>query len=497
MLPLDGVLGRIVAHKLEEVERRRRDVPIEDLRRRTPAPPRSLRAALARPGSRFVLEHKRASPSNGALGCQKSPREIARAYSGVADAVSVLTDARFFGGSFEDLRAVREAIDVPVLCKDFVVSPYQVVEARSHGADAVLIMLSVLDDGEAAACLAEAEALGMDALVEVHDEAELRRALELPAEIIGINHRDLKTLAVDLSVSERLAPTVPGDRLIVAESGIDSRRDVERLSPLVDAFLVGSSLMRAADVREAARALVLGRVKVCGLTRPEDASLAAGAGALLGGLVFAGGSPRRVTEARAEAIAAAGALPLCGVFVNEEADRVAAIAGSLGLAVVQLHGDEDAAYVGALRARLPAETAVWKVERPAAGVYTADSMCTHAGAAADRLLFDTPSAGARGGTGVPFDWRRIAAHPRLASSVLAGGIGPDNAAAARAVGAWAIDVGSRIEARPGEKDPELVARLFAALRGPGRVMRADGEAAGSPAERASDAGGTDGEEGTV
>lgn len=469
---MEGVLAGIVAHKREEVARREREVPLAELRRAAGPTARGLRAALARPGARFVLEHKRASPSKGDLRAAADPRDVARAYAGAADAVSVLTDARFFGGSFDDLRAVREVLDVPVLCKDFVVSPYQVVEARAHGADAILVMLSVLDDAAAAACLAEARALGMDALVEVHDEHELRRALRLPAPLLGVNHRDLRTLAIDLSVSERLAPLVPSDRVLVAESGIERRAEVDRLAPLVDAFLVGSSLMRAPDVRDAARALVFGRVKVCGLTTPGDARLAAEAGAALGGLVFAEGSPRRVTAAAAEAVAAARALPLAGVFVNDDPDRVASLARALDLVAVQLHGDETEADIAHLRRRLPPGCAVWKVARPparpAGDVYTfLEPVCTP-GAAPDRLVFDTPSPGARGGTGVAFDWSLVAGHPALPSSLLAGGIGPDNAVAARAVGPWALDVGSRIESAPGRKDPARLARLFDALRGPSR-----------------------------
>lgn len=491
MEPCEGVLGRIVAHKREEIARRASDVPITEMRRRAIPTTRSLRDALARPGTRFVLEHKRASPSQGPLRptTSTSPREVAQAYEGAADAMSVLTDTRFFGGSFDDLHAVRDTTDVPVLCKDFVVSPYQVIEARTHGADAVLLMLSVLDDATARACMLEADALGMDCLVEVHDESELLRALGLPARIVGINHRDLRTLAIDLAVTERLAPLVPPGVVVVAESGISSRRDVDRLAPLVDAFLVGSSLMREHDVRDAARALVFGRVKVCGLTDAEGARLVAAAGATLGGVVFAKESPRCVSLERAERIAAAGHLPLVGVFVNEPIEQIVRAAWTIGLAAVQLHGDEDAAYVRALKASLPAACAVWKAAHVAAPgiLHTATAASAQAEEAADRIVFDTAlpvppdgrPAPPRGGTGVAFDWRTIAAHPDLARGVLAGGIGPDNAVAARAVGTWAIDVGSRLEERPGSKDPARVAALFTNLRGAGRrppTFRATGPA---------------------
>jgi indole-3-glycerol phosphate synthase/phosphoribosylanthranilate isomerase len=289
----------------------------------------------------------------------------------------------------------------------------------------------------------------------------------LGAAIIGINNRDLSTLAVDLSVTERLAPRVPRDVVVVAESGIESRRDVDRLAPVVDAFLVGSSLMRASDVRGAARELVFGRVKICGLTSTADAVVAREKGATFGGLVFAEGSPRRVSESRAHEIASSASLPFVGVFVNAAVPRVVALARSLGLSAVQLHGDENAAYVEELRATLPAECAIWH----AAHVGSANQLVADPGAlrASDRIVFDTASPDVRGGTGRSFDWDIVASHERIGESLLAGGIGPDNAVRARSVGAYAMDVSSRVELSAAKKDPALLQALFDNLRGEGRT----------------------------
>src|SRR5438093_128509 len=173
-----GVLGEIVARKRVDVMARLDGVSLEDLRARAAPTTRSLAAALARPGARFIMEMKRTSPSKGASAGHE-PEEVAVAYGDVADAISVLTDTPYFGGSFLDLAIVRRSFDGPILCKDFTVDVRQVPEARIHGADAVLVMLSVLDDEAAAACIAEARRFGMDALVEVHDEQELQRALAL------------------------------------------------------------------------------------------------------------------------------------------------------------------------------------------------------------------------------------------------------------------------------------------------------------------------------
>ena len=419
-----------------------------------------FRAAFAARGPRFILEMKAASPSQGVLRKWYDPEAIARGYDGVADAISVVTAGHRFGGSLGHLRAARRGTSAPILCKDFIVDPAQVAEARHHGADAVLLMLSVLDDAAWRACAAAADALGMDALTEVHEEAELDRALTLGAPILGINNRDLRTMAVDLATTERLAPRIPAGRIVVAESGIGSRPDVARLAGCVNGFLVGTSLMRAADPGVAARELVFGRVKVCGITTPDDARLAWDAGAALGGLVFAAGSPRQVDEIAAVRIAGGSPLPLVGVFVNEVPARIALLAHRLGLAAVQLHGEEAPAEVVALRPRLPAGCEIWK----AIGVREGIAIARVADTGADRILLDARRAGRHGGTGTAFDWSRLAAYPDRERAILAGGIAAENAAAASRIGCWAIDAASGTESAPGVKDPARMRRLFAALR---------------------------------
>src|SRR4029079_10971293 len=243
--------GEIAAAKREDLARRYDGVLLDALRSAAQRTTRSLAAAIAGGGARFILEIKKPSPSDGAIRPNADVVKLARGYAGVADALSVLCDGRFFGGSLDDLAAARDAFDGPILAKDFFLDRRQVAEARIAGADAVLVMLSLLDDEPARKVIAEAARFGMEALVEVHDEAEMRRALALGAPLIGINNRDLRDLSVDLSTTERLA-RFAADRLLVSESGIAHRNDVERLSPLVDGFLIGSSLMRANEPAQAA-----------------------------------------------------------------------------------------------------------------------------------------------------------------------------------------------------------------------------------------------------
>jgi indole-3-glycerol phosphate synthase/phosphoribosylanthranilate isomerase len=456
------VLERIVARKREEVALAKAR---GDARRAPELAPstRSLEAALRRGRAAFVLECKRASPSAGVLRADYRPAEIARAYAPYADAVSVLTDAEFFGGSYGDLAAVSAAVAVPVLCKDVVVDPCQLRAARRHGADAALLMLSVLDDAAFAACAAEAARLGLDAVVEVRDEAELARALALGARIVGINNRDLATLRVDLAVTERLAPLVPKDRVVLSESGIRGRGDVRRLAGRVDGFLVGSALMARRDLERACRELVYGAVKICGITRPEDAAAAAGAGAIFGGLVFAPGSPRALDPEAAARLAALPGLAWVGVFVDEAEERVASLAERLGLAAVQMHGAETPAYASRLRARLGPAREVWKAHRVRGAVPEV------AATGADRLLLDGRGAGRRGGGGRRFDWALLDGR-ELSRVIVAGGVDAECAAAADARGPYAIDLSSAVEERPGIKSAARLDRLFASLRPPARSV---------------------------
>lgn len=454
----DGVLATIAAAKHDELAERFHDVSLDALRRCARPTTKRLAAALAQRGARFILEIKKASPSQGTIRAGADVAKLARGYAGVADALSVLTDRNFFGGTSDDLAAAASAFDGPILAKDFFIDARQVVEARIAGADAVLVMLSLLDDAAARTIIAEATALGMDALVEVHDENEMRRALALDAPLIGINNRDLRDLSVDLATTERLAAMAP-DRVLVSESGIGSSADVDRLSSHVDGFLIGSSLMRAADPAQAARALLFGRVKLCGLATRND--VAAGAPASHMGFVFVPGTPRCLTAAEAAPLVGAarraGILPV-GVFRDAPLAEVAEIATSLVLQAVQLHGNEDATYVAALRRELPGDCEIWT----AVSVGRDDLARDRGG---DRILFDNEA----GGSGQAFNWGAVRGDPRLAKAVIAGGIGPANAREAQALGAYAIDVGSSLDAAPGVKSPHKIRSLFDALRPRARV----------------------------
>lgn len=247
------MLDKIIAQKREEVEQRKKVATITYLQQLIARQKPALDLAMALKGDhiRLIAEVKQASPSRGMLSPNFNPIELARTYAeGGAAAISVLTEANYFMGSIEHLAAIKEVVGLPLLRKDFIFDFYQIYESRAYGADALLLIVAILSQEQLKELVSLSHSLGLRCLVEVHNEGEVERAVHSEAEIIGINNRDLNTLSIDINMTRRLRPLIPQERIVISESGIRSKRDIEKFRKWgVDAVLVGEALVTAGDVR--------------------------------------------------------------------------------------------------------------------------------------------------------------------------------------------------------------------------------------------------------
>jgi indole-3-glycerol phosphate synthase/phosphoribosylanthranilate isomerase len=451
-----NILETIASETRVRVAEAKTQVPIEALQRlagRRLAPVPSFEDALRRPGVGFICEVKKASPSKGVIAPDFPYLDIAREYVAAgATAISVLTEPNHFLGRDEYCQEIAAEVPIPVLRKEFIVDEYQIWQSATLRASAVLLIVALLNDQTLTRFVALTNQLGMSALVEAHDETELHRALAAGARIVGINNRDLTTFNVDLATSERLGALIPDDVLFVAESGISTRADVERVVAAgADAVLIGETLMRSADKKAALAALTpyQPKIKICGLRRAEDIVAVNAAHPDYVGFVFAP-SRRKVTPEEAAALRAEllpGIIPV-GVFVDADPEFAAALANNNTIDMIQLHGHEDAAYIERLRALTSAP--IIRAVRLSEGATEIDDR------GADYVLLDSTA-----GSGETFNWALARADRPF---FLAGGITPDNITQAlTTVRPYAIDVSSGAET-DGVKDPAKIDALVNAVR---------------------------------
>lgn len=425
-----------------------------------PKSERSLYDSLRAPGTGFIMECKSYSPSLGMIRDHYEPGAIASVYSRYAAGISVLCEPDRFGGDYDHLATVAATTHLPVLCKDFIIDEVQVYAARYYGADAILLMLSVLSDDQYTHLSTLADSLGMDVLTEVIDEEEAHRAVRLGAKIFGVNHRNLHDLSIDLGRSSVLAKLAPADAVVVSESGIRDVETVRNLGGHSDAFLVGSQLTGQPDVDLACRELVYGPNKVCGLTSASAAQAAKACGAVYGGLIFEEASPRNVSrETSADIISHEPGLKYVAV------SRRTAGYGELlqkGITAVQIH----APYQGSTEAELALIERVRGEVGDRAEVWRAVSMTNPGGPGlaealapvVDKLVLDAHD----GGSGERFDWGAIPGVVKQ-KALLAGGINPDNVAEALATKCAGVDLNSGVEYAPGKKDAGALRRAFATI----------------------------------
>ncbi|SUB33120.1 tryptophan biosynthesis protein TrpCF [[Pasteurella] mairii] len=453
------ILQQIVLDKIEWVKQKQAAFPLEQFQQKITKSDRTFYEALAQGTHQrpvFILECKKASPSKGLIRQEFNLTEIANVYRHYAGAISVLTDEKYFQGDFAFIKQVRDIVHQPVLCKDFMISEYQVYLARYHQADAILLMLSVVDDDTYRTLSTLAHEVGMGVLTETSNQQELERAIALGAKVIGINNRDLHDLSVDLDRTPSLARQIPADRIIISESGIYTHKQVQQLKSDVNGFLIGSSLMGSTDLNNAVRSVIFGENKVCGLTRPQDVQAVYAQGALYGGLIFAEKSPRCLSLRQAQELVTQAPLRFVGVFQNQDKDLIVKLAKQLELFAVQLHGAETAEFITALRQDLPPHCQIWQAISIDVSQSAVDFQPI---SAVDRYVLDSKIGNQQGGTGVTFDWSKIPAQYKD-NIMLAGGITPQNIELALEQQCLGVDLNSGVESAAGIKDNAKLAQAF-------------------------------------
>jgi indole-3-glycerol phosphate synthase/phosphoribosylanthranilate isomerase len=459
---MPNILEKIVIDKRVVIQEMKVSFPLESFIDDLVPTTKSMYETLSQPNAGFILECKKASPSKGLIRPDFDVKAICQIYDKYAAAISVLTDEKYFQGKYDYLKIVTETVSCPVLNKDFFFDTYQVHLARYYGADAILLMLSVLSDEQYQSLAAVAQHYNMSILTEISNTDEMERAIALDAKLIGINNRDLRDLSTDIARTFDFAPYIPDDRLVISESGIYTNDQVRELAPAVDGFLVGSSVMAQDDIDLACRQLIYGNNKVCGLTQPEFAQAAVDAGAIYGGLIFAEKSPRFVNLQQALSIVEqVSSLNYVGVFVNHPIDAVTDLVKSLNLFAVQLHGNEDDEYIQTLKQALATRNVsceIWQAKAVIDNVPTLSILTEHA-------VLDGKNAG----SGQAFDWQALAnSEQDLSSCFLAGGLSAENISTAieqlTTQELFGLDLNSGVESSPGKKCSEKLKTVFDAIR---------------------------------
>ncbi|ACL30090.1 bifunctional indole-3-glycerol-phosphate synthase TrpC/phosphoribosylanthranilate isomerase TrpF [Buchnera aphidicola] len=449
----DTTLKKIIQDKSEWIRLRKEKQPLIDFKDKINKKTRDFYHSLKEKKPCFILEYKKKSPSLGIIRNNFNLIEISNVYKKYASSVSVLTDEKYFHGNLNFINIVRECVSQPVLCKDFFIDPYQVYLSRYYNADAILLMLSVLNDIQYKELSIIAKKLNMGILTEVNNIEELKRALKLNANIIGINNRNLHDLSIDLNRTRTLSSLIKKDTIIISESGIKKYREIKELSKFVNGFLIGSHLMSQTNLETAVRSIIFGDNKVCGLTRSIDIEVSEKYGAIYGGLIFVKNSPRYITKKTAKNISINRKLKLIGIFQNENINIIVDIAEELSLYGVQLHGQENKQYIDKLRNILPKKINIWKA------FSIQSELPDRNWDNVNMYIFDSDS----GGSNTSFNWS-ILNHHILDNVILAGGINLKNCITASKLKCSGLDLNSGVEISPGIKDCKKIKSIFQKLR---------------------------------
>ncbi|CAL4042654.1 Tryptophan biosynthesis protein TrpCF [Buchnera aphidicola (Phyllaphis fagi)] len=447
-----NILKKIIYHKKIWLKHQIQQVPLQKIQHDLTSSSRQFYNQLQSNRPCFILEVKQASPSIGIINNNFNITKIVKCYKRYATVISVLTDEKYFHGKFEFLNIVHNLVRQPILCKDFFIDPYQIYLSRYYQADAILLMLSILNDHEYRILSDIAHSLNMGVLTEINNEYELNRAIKLNAKVIGINNRNLNDLSINTNRTYCLAPLIPNNKIIISESGINNHFQIKKLKNIVHGFLIGSSIMKSKNIDITVNSIIFGNNKVCGLTRLQDAKFSKYLGAVYGGLIFIPKSIRCINLHIAESIVHYSKLKYIGVFKDEKIENVIFITKLLSLFAIQLHGNENQKYITNLKKKIPKKIEIWKA-------LDIENTKIKNLKYINYYIFDN----SQGGSGVCFDWSILKKY-NLENVFLAGGLSIQNCLHALKLNCFGLDFNSKLEKSPGIKDNIKMKLLFQKLK---------------------------------
>ncbi|CAL4042952.1 Tryptophan biosynthesis protein TrpCF [Buchnera aphidicola (Anoecia corni)] len=449
-----NLLRTIIHNKKKWIAQRQSYQPLTQFKNFITPSNRNFEQSLKKNHPFFILECKKSSPTCKILNSNFNLHSILNEYKIYATAISILTDEQYFQGKFEYLLQASQLVHQPILCKDFFIDPYQIFLARYYKADAILLMLSVLNNNQYTILSTIAKNLNMGIITEINNIEELDRANYLKANIIGINNRNLKNLSVDIKKTITIAPLISKKKIIISESGISTYKEVRSLSNIVNGFLIGSSLMKSANLNQKIKSIIFGKNKICGLTNKKDAISTYKVGAIYGGLIFEQSSIRHVSKKLAYNIMQSANLKYVAVFQNEPIFNILSLIKDLPISAIQLHGNETQDYIDTLYKKLPSNIKIWKAIS-VSNTITFQMCFKHVTC----YVLDNGT----GGTGKPFNWSHLK-NINLNNVIIAGGLNEKNCFSASKLGCSGLDFNSGIEKKAGVKDEKKLISIFKKLR---------------------------------
>ncbi|WP_340147524.1 bifunctional indole-3-glycerol-phosphate synthase TrpC/phosphoribosylanthranilate isomerase TrpF [Buchnera aphidicola] len=449
-----NILKKIIKEKIKWISYRKKIQPLKKIASIINIKTRDLYKSITKKKPSFILECKKSSPSFGIIKKKFNILKIAQIYKKYASAISVVTEEKYFNGNIENIPKIKKIVHQPILCKDFIIDPYQIYLAKYYQADAILLMLSILNDNQYYELSKLAKYLNLQILTEVHNLNELERLKKFSPKIIGINNRNLKNLKINIKNTIKLAPLIKKKTCIISESGITTNFEVKKLNNFVNGFLIGTQLMKKKNLDLEIRKIIYGKNKICGLTRHKDAYNSSFYGSVYGGLIFCKNSLRKINIKKAKTIIKNINLKFVGVFQNKNLKSVTNIVNKLKLNIVQLHGNENKEYISSLKNNISKKIKIWKsitLQQFLSNFYKIKYI--------NYYLLDNNLPG----SGIQLNWKPLK-HKNLNKIILAGGLNQKNIKLAMKLNSLGLDINSGVEKYIGIKSRKKIKLIFKNLR---------------------------------